>query len=168
MKKYKIFRLTLIEVVVIVVIAVVLGLLGVSGHYKARQSARKIACISNLKQIALSMRMYSNKYQEAFPNQNGRLGLQMLAENGFLENTQCYVCPNTKDNVKNTSFISSSSSYCYAGGISEADSVDSALGADQANNHIKFGNMFFVDGHVKGYAGVSWSTNRGGSHLTDF
>lgn len=167
--KIKKSRFTMTELAVIIAILVcliaVLGLLGLS---KARESRCRISCVSNLKHIGLSMRMYSNVYGEQFPHPNGRSGLQMLATHGFLENTQVYICPSTRDYIANSAEIWRNSSYCYAGGLSESDSVDSAIAADRAHNHSKFGNILFIDGHVKGYAGTDWTINRGGSVLTDF
>ncbi|MCK5857697.1 MAG: DUF1559 domain-containing protein, partial [Bacteroidales bacterium] len=168
-RKLKIYRLTLIEVVVMVSITIILALLfSVFVLGKARESRRRISCTSNLKNIGLSLRMYSNVYSEVFPDKKGRAGLQMLAENGFLENTQVYICPSSQDHIADTTGIATGSSYCYANGLTEADSVDSALVADRANNHSRFGNILFIDGHVKGYIGASWSSNRGDSILTDF
>lgn len=135
---------------------------------QARESARRSVCLSNLKQIGPALRMYSNVYEENFPNNDGRTGLELLASSGFLENTEVYECPSTTDNVANSISISISSSYCYARGLSEASSVDSAIAEDRSSNHEKYGNLLFVDGHVKGYAGSSWSANRGDSVLTEF
>lgn len=162
------FRLTLIEVIVVVGVCFLLAAIFLPVIHMRKESSKKIACVGNLKNIGLSFRMYSNVYGEAFPDKNGRTGLQMLAYTGFLENTQVYVCPSTEKRVPDTSFIASNSTYCYAGGLTEGNSVDSALGGDSANNHDFYGQLLFVDGHVKGYAGASWSSNGGGSHLTDF
>lgn len=46
--------------------------------------------------IGLALRMYSNKYDEAFPHLDGAAGLELLRNEGFLENYQCYICPSTK------------------------------------------------------------------------
>jgi prepilin-type processing-associated H-X9-DG protein len=112
--------------------------------------------------------MYSNVYNEEYPNLNGRAGLQMLATDGFLENTQVYTCPSTNDIVFSKYNISMNSSYAYAGGINEASSVDSGIVMDRSHNHKKYGNILFVDGHVKGYAGSNWSASRGDSHFPEF
>ena len=165
-KKY---RFTLTELLVILGILVLFTLLLLPMLNRRRYGGnRGVSCTNNLKQIGLSLRMYSNVYDEAFPQKNGRTGLEMLAINGFLENTQVYVCPSTNDVVTDSSFISSNASYAYAGGLTEADSVDSGIASDRSNNHVKYGNILFIDGHVKGYAGTNWSSNRGNTILTDF
>jgi prepilin-type processing-associated H-X9-DG protein len=134
----------------------------------ARKSARKISCTNNLKQIGLALRMYSAANNGEFPNKNGRAGLQMLVDSGFLENTHVYSCPSSRGRVNNKKDVALHSSYCYAGGMNESSSVLSAIAMDRSNNHDKYGNILYIDGHVKGYAGENWSSHRGGSVMTDF
>ena len=159
---------TVVELLVILGILVVFTLLLLPQLHKERTSYPKISCTNNLKQIGLALRMYSNVYDKTFPEKNGRTGLEMLATTGFLENTTVYICPATNDMISDSSYISSNASYCYAGGLTEGTSIDSAVAADRANNHCKYGNILFIDGHVKGYAGVNWISSSGGSILTDF
>ena len=127
----------------------------------ARETARKISCTGNLKQIGLALRMYSNVYGEAFPNLDGAEGLEMLRKEGFLENLQCYKCPSTDGRCdRNAEKLTEDNvSYCYRGGLTEASSVGKALAWDKADNHDQYGNILFVDGHVKGYAGANWMDN---------
>jgi len=124
----------------------------------ARESARKISCTSNLKIIGLSLRMYSNVYDEAFPHLDGAKGLEMLRKNGFLEAPQCFVCPSagTKPAAYGAPLTEATVDYQYFGGHTESDSVDVILACDKENNHDKYGNVLFIDGHVKGYAGSGW------------
>ena len=81
MKKntYSKTRFTLTELAVILGILVVFILLLIPGLKKRRRGYPAISCTNNLKQIGLSMRMYSNVYDEAFPEKNGRTGLEMPA-----------------------------------------------------------------------------------------
>ena len=57
-------------------------------------------------------------------------------------------------------------SYCFIAGMNENDSPDSGMSFDAAKdvasakaNHDKFGNVCFVDGSVRQYAGDTWYTN---------
>lgn len=127
----------------------------------ARESARKISCTSNLKCIGLSLRMYSNVYDEAYPHLDGAAGLDLLRSEGFLENAHVFICPSTEIEAEYPlkKLTEANTSYCFRGGLTEASSVDSALAWDKPNNHDKYGNILYVDGHVKGYAGADWMDN---------
>jgi prepilin-type processing-associated H-X9-DG protein len=127
----------------------------------AKESARKISCTSNLKCIGLSLRMYSSVYNEAYPHLDGAAGLDLLRSEGFLENAHVYICPSTgiKASYPLTKLTEENTGYCFRGGLTEASSVDSALAWDKPNNHDRYGNILYVDGHVKGYAGANWMDN---------
>ncbi|MBI4027535.1 MAG: DUF1559 domain-containing protein [Verrucomicrobia bacterium] len=51
---------TLIELLVVIAIISILAALLMPVLRNARESGRKVACLSNLKQIALAMRMYAD------------------------------------------------------------------------------------------------------------
>ena len=167
MEKTKAFQFTLIEVIIIIVIVALLSALILPFIAKKRQESIKLKCKNNLTQIGLSMCAYYGVYSNR-PNISGRKGLQLLASEGFLENTQCYVCPNTNDIVKTKNDIATNSSYAYVGGKDEDHKLGTALASDRAYNHNKFGNILFIDAHVKGFSGANWSSNRGKSILGDF
>jgi prepilin-type N-terminal cleavage/methylation domain-containing protein len=59
---------TLIELLVVIAIIAILAAILFPVFAQARESARAISCLSNMRQIGLSLRMYSQDYDEAYPN----------------------------------------------------------------------------------------------------
>ena len=159
---------SLLPVMVVIPIIVFFITIFMAGLTVSRKSAVKISCMNNLKQIGLALRMYSSVNDGEFPDKNGKAGLLMLVNSGFLENKALFRCPASRRTGSSGSNAEAEISYCYAGGMNEASSVDSAIVMDRADNHDKFGNILFVDGHVKGFAGVDWSSNGGGTIMKDF
>lgn len=117
--------------------------------------------MGSLKNIALSLRMYSQDNNEEFPHRPGRAGFEMLRSGGYLENCCLYTCPSTKDRIPDGSDLRSSPvSYMYASALNEATSVDSGIVRDNDTNHFKYGIVIFVDGHGQGFAGVNWTASQ--------
>jgi prepilin-type processing-associated H-X9-DG protein len=122
------------------------------------ESGSKISCTSNLKQIGLALRMYSNVYNETFPPYDGAKGLDLLRSESFLENPYVYKCPSTATSLPDLSkpLTEKNCDYIFFGGLSEASSVDIPLAMDKPGNHKGYRNVLFVDGHVKGYYNKEW------------
>src|SRR5687768_14554366 len=110
---------TLIELLVVIAIIAILAAILFPVFSRARESARRASCQSNLKQIGLGFAQYSQDYDERFPapmwsQSNGYIdgaGAEGRAYSGnwhgypvswidmiypYVKNNQIFVCPSDK------------------------------------------------------------------------
>jgi len=95
---------TLIELLVVIAIIAILAAILFPAFAKARESARRASCSSNLKQIGISMMQYSQEYDERVVpgaiagegNVNGGIGWMGLLQ-PYLKETQVFSCPSDSD-----------------------------------------------------------------------
>lgn len=66
-KRFTAFGFTLIELLVVIAIIAILAAILFPVFAQARAKARSAACLSNLKQLTLAFVMYSQDYDETFP-----------------------------------------------------------------------------------------------------
>ena len=70
---------TLIELLVVIAIIGILASMLFPVFARARESARKIQCLSNVKNIALAVQMYLTDYDATWPSENRQYALDALA-----------------------------------------------------------------------------------------
>lgn len=121
----------------------------------------RLSCINTLRQIGLSLRMYSNNNDEHFPPYDGAKGLNILKRTGYLDNDRVYLCPTViiNNKFKEKRKIEKDlllTDYEYCGNLTESDPNDTPLAWDKETNHKNYRNVLFVDGYVKGVSESEW------------
>ncbi len=97
---------TLIELLVVIAIISILASMLFPAFSRARESARKVVCISNLKQVGLGIMMYKQDYDEMFPTGHpswastispapaGEFLIDVV--DPYIKSTQVWDCPSWK------------------------------------------------------------------------
>ncbi len=93
---------TLIELLVVIAIIAILAAILFPVFAQARDKARGIACLSNMKQASLSIIMYQQDYDESIPLGNQEYKGEVYnydmswikAVQPYVKNLQMFVCPN--------------------------------------------------------------------------
>ena len=87
---------TLIELLVVIAIIAILAAILFPAFAKARESARRISCVSNMKQLGTAIMQYTQEFDEKFPSGGdgnfGGMGWQQIIQ-PYLKDYNVVVCP---------------------------------------------------------------------------
>src|SRR5437879_8849228 len=124
---------TLIELLVVIAIIAILAVLLLPALSRAKETARRTACASNLRQVNLAIRLYSEDYSDSlpvlpdpnpYPNGVGAYYKQLVK--GYLgltgpasSNENVFICPS--DRIVQTQLMHAFTSYTFNG--YETDSI---------------------------------------------
>jgi prepilin-type N-terminal cleavage/methylation domain-containing protein len=121
---------TLIELLVVIAIIAILAAILFPVFARARESARRSACLSNMKQVALGLNMYAQDYDERFPVHivtTGTSGQDVAnyststrtiwinATMPYVKNTGIWWCPSATPHATAPPIGPSDSNYYYNG-----------------------------------------------------
>jgi Protein of unknown function (DUF1559) len=123
----------------------------------AREQARRISCVSNLKSMGMSLKQYAMDFSDAFPEKDGWEGLEQLRVNDYLTDYGVYTCPSTSTSAGEFGPLTKDNcDYIYFGGFKEGATDNSDVASyplmfDIPGNHSRYINAVFEDGYAQGF-----------------
>jgi len=152
---------TLIELLVVIAIIAILAAILFPVFARARENARRSSCQSNMKNIALGFKQYTQDYDESYPAK----GTWTTAIYTYTKSDQILRCPSAGNS---DATVASKIDYMYNAGLDTASEAQidatavtvlnaeaargaatSGLAATAGTRHFDGSNYSFVDGHVK-------------------
>lgn len=154
---------TLLELMFVISIIAMLAAILFPVFARARESARRSTCASNLQQIGMALNMYAQSYDGHFPKKNNEFGPVFR----YAKCIDIFYCPSDSAErywqmgqgsklarpvipcSDNTIPIRTYSSYVYRGGLSNDDRADTIIAGEAQIWHIDLANVLYLGGYVK-------------------
>lgn len=153
---------TLIELTVVISIIAILASILFPLFARARETARRSTCASNLQQIGGALNMYAQNYDGRYPAKNNEFGLLY----SYASNQDIFYCPSDSAEhywemksappstqpsfVEPLIAVRTYSSYVYRGGLTNDDRADTPIASEAQIWHSDVANVLHLGGSVKG------------------
>ena len=153
---------TLIELLVVIAIIAILAAILFPVFAKAREAARATSCLSNMKQLGLSVQMYMTENEQSFPTQDVTFAVSQgdavseMYNGSWVVDPALTGMPDAVNYARNSSIMGQLKPYVKSGGIWKCPSDVGAVPAVKAparftSYHYKFWIGFWGAWH--GWAG---------------
>ena len=166
---------TLIELLVVIAIIAILAAILFPVFARAKESAKKAVCISNLKQMGLALHMYAQDYDEVFPigpdltqwggDGNPKLAF-VLALWPYVKNRDEYYCPSCHAMAQANQSASTAAGRAWGAALDNTD-------ANWAVGNIAYYYYSFLTGNnpftarILSEQGVTWIGTPSTDQLND-
>ena len=136
---------TLVELLTVIAILAILSSFLLVGLAKARERARRVQCMNNIKQVATALDMFANSNKDHYPLATGQHDWGDTPLKGWMEqvfdyikNKQAYKCPSFPKNISDYHyFMSGRAAYLNA----EPDGFASTF-----REQVKYPSSFVIAG----------------------
>lgn len=159
---------TLVELLVVIAVIATLAALLLSALSRGQSSAKRIACIDNVRQINLALHLYADDHHdeigyftndEYYAYKHLILRYLSLPDRAYATNEPVFTCP------ADTAFYTLGLTHYSSYGFNGADRGTNNFGVAQrpfASVHNP--SLTALDGEISGGIGVSWHDGKQGQH----
>ena len=163
---------TLIELLVVIAIIAILAAILFPVFARARENARRSSCQSNMKQIALAFKQYTQDYDERFPLRSGSTGATgrpFWAEviQPYLQSQQILQCPSESSGIDPNPLSNKFTDYAYNLGLARGNGGTVNIGANESQLQFPTLTLLMVevqttnDGGSDPNMGTAYGSHRG-------